>query len=189
MFFLAISNNKRTQQHLLDLDEELGLLEFAYGDGPFAGAHGRGITLLEAGLLGHLLGRIDVELEGVHEVECGGGTVLHGDVVFQGVLTHGHVASVLQVLVGLGDALEDHAIKGDLLGALLGDEVARQGGAVEHVHAVLGGDHLLAVGALPGHACGGLGVDKGTGAVLVLQDVCLQVGAGLLEGAVAGEEQ
>ena len=172
--------------HLLDLHEHLGLLEFAYGDGPFAGADGGGVALLEAGLLGHLLGRIDVELEGVDEFECGGGSVLHGDVVFQRILTHGHVASVLQVLVGLRDALEDHAIEGHLLGALLGDEVAGKGGTVEHVDALLGGDHLLAVGTLPGHAGGGLGVNQGAGAVLVLQDVGLQVGTGLLEGAIAG---
>ena len=135
-------------------------------------------------LYSHLHGGVNVELEADIDVVGAGAGVLDGDIVLKGVLTHRHVATVLELLVGLRDALEDHAVERHLLGALLRHELARQRGTVEKVHGRLVGDHLLAVSALPGHTCSRLGVHQGPGAVLVLQHVRLQVSTGLLEGAV-----
>ena len=57
-------------------------------------------------------------------------------------------------------------------------------GIGEHVDGGGTSDNLVAVLVNPRDACGSLGVDDGSGTVLVLEDVLLQVGAGLLEGAV-----
>ena len=131
------------------MDEEFGFLEFSDGDGPFACGYRCVGGFLETSLLGDLDGRINVEFHAVDDVLWGGGEVLHGDVVFKTVLSHGNISTVFQVLVVVRDAFEDHAIERHFLGTFLRNEVALQGGAVKLVDIVLLGDHFLAVFVLP----------------------------------------